>query len=76
MIAIIFAFIFSLKIEEHLVRKFKVFPTSICLDLKDFLSFLLTIAKLDFLLKASEMKLFPSNFFPLIAKKYHFFLLF
>ena len=58
---------------EQLVRKFKELFTFICFDGDKFLVSLLTIAKDAFFLNASETKLLPSIFFPLIAKNTSFF---
>ena len=72
-IEIIFASIFSLNSEEHLLKKSRVLSTLICLESEYFLFNRFTIAKLDFFLKTSDKNLFPSVFLPFIAKKISFF---
>ncbi len=72
-IAIILDKEFCLIISEVFVRKASVFSTFICLFLFLDLSILFTTAKDAPLLKASPINLFPSLFFPLIAKKISFF---
>ena len=68
-IAMIFVFIFCLYILELFVKNFKESLTLIWRLILLFLSILLTTAIDTFLLKASLINLFPSFFFPLIAKK-------
>jgi len=63
----------SLTIEEHFVKKFKLFLTIICLDFFSNLLILFTTANDEPFLKASFKNKFPSFFFPFIAKKISFF---
>ena len=71
-IAIMFVSILFLKIFETFVKNFKVFFTLICRLLLNLFCILFTTANEAFLLKDWVTNLFPSFFFPLIAKKISF----
>ena len=74
-IAIIFDNELSLIFSEIFVKDFKLSLTNNCLDKFADLLILLTTAKDAPLLKDSFIKVFPSFFFPLKAKKMSFFLI-